>query len=120
MEKGNGPALSSPDHLREEDRLMGLFASIGRALGPIALEHGSTMVRDWWKARSRQADQFQQVTSDLELLKQHAAKVDSDLDTLNNAFTAREEKLRRWILALVIWNAALTLGVVLAVFFLHR
>jgi hypothetical protein len=99
---------------------MGLFASIGRALGPIALEHGSTMVRDWWKARGKQGEQFQQVASDLELLKQHAARVDADLDTLNNALTAREDKLRKWILALLIWNTGLTLAVVLAVFFLRR
>ena len=99
---------------------MGFLASIGRAVGPIALEHGTTMVRVWWKGRSKQTDQLQQVTNDLDLLRQHAARVDSDLDALNHAFTARENKLRKWILALLRWNVMLTSGVVLAVVFLHR
>ncbi|HEY6972082.1 MAG TPA: hypothetical protein VJA94_22920 [Candidatus Angelobacter sp.] len=99
---------------------MGFLASIGRALGPIALEHGSTMVRVWWKGRSKQADQFQQIANELDQLRQHAARVDSDLDALNNAFAARENKLRKWILALLIWNVVLTSGFVLAVVFLRR
>src|SRR5215471_13649523 len=99
---------------------MGFLASIGRALGPIALEHGSTMVRVWWKGRSKQTDQFQQVANQLDLLRQHAARVDSDLDALNSAFTARENKLRKWILALLIWNVVLPSGLVSAVFFLHN
>ena len=98
---------------------MGFLASMGRTLGPIALEHGSTMVRVWWKGRSKQTDQFQQMANELDLLRQHAARVDSDLDALNNAFTARENKLRKWILALLIWNVALTSGLGLAVVFLH-
>lgn len=99
---------------------MGFFISIGRALAPIALEHGGTMVRDWWKARSKQTEQFQQLASDLNQLKEHAMRVDSDLDALNNAFTARENKLRKWILALLIWNLALTSGLLFAVFALRR
>ena len=99
---------------------MGFLASMGRALGPIALEHGSTMVRVWWKGRSKQTDQFQRLANDLDQLKEHAMRVDSDLDALNNAFTARENKLRKWVLALLIWNVVLTSGFVFAVFFLHR
>ena len=99
---------------------MGFLASIGRAVGPIALEHGSTMVRVWWKGRSKQTDQFQQVANELDLLRQHAARVDADLDALNNAFTVRENKLRKWILGLLLWNVVLTSGFVLAVVFLHR
>jgi len=96
---------------------MGFLRWIGQALAPILLEHGAPLVRNWWKARAGQnkpkADEFQQIARDLELLREHAAKVDSDLDALNNAFTAREEKLRRWVLTLLIWNTSLTLGLVL-------
>jgi len=79
------------------------------------------MLRDWWKGRVAQprskTDQFQQLTADIEQLKAHAEQVDSNfdvlsagLDTLNNGLTAREEKLRKWVLTLLLWNAAITLG----------
>ena len=99
---------------------MGFLISIGRALAPIALEHGGTMVRDWWKGRVKHTEQFQQLAKDLDQLKEHAARVDSDLDALNNAFTAREERLRKWILTLLIWNLALTSGLLLTFFALRH
>jgi len=106
---------------------MGFLASILRALAPVALEHGTPLLRDWWKARAGQPksapDPLQQLAGDIEQLKSHAEQVDSNLaglndnlERLNNGLTAREEKLRRWLLVLAIWNVATTLGLVIEAF----
>ncbi|HEY6348609.1 MAG TPA: hypothetical protein VI636_04285 [Candidatus Angelobacter sp.] len=109
---------------------MGFLASILRALAPLALEHGTPALRNWWKGRSGQpkADPLQQMTSDVEQLKVHAEQVDSNLESLNTnleklnrGLTAREERMRRWLLVLVVWNVAMTAGLVLlAVFPVRR
>lgn len=109
---------------------MGFLGSILRALAPLALEHGTPALRSWWKGRSGQpkADPMQQLTSDVEQLKAHAEQVDSSLDALstnlenlNNGLSAREEKLRKWLLAMLVWNIAITVAlVVLVVFVLRR
>jgi len=101
---------------------MAFFASILRALGPLALEHGTPVLRNWWKGRGGQpkTDPVQQLTSDVEQLKAHAEQVDfnleglnANLEKLNSGLTAREEKMRKWLLVLLLWNIAMTLGLVL-------
>ena len=108
---------------------MAFLGSILRALAPLALEHGTPMLRDWWKARTGQTriDPLQQVTGDVEQLKAHAEQVDATLEglnanveKLNRGLTAREERQRKWLLALFVWNIALTAGVVVLAAFAVR
>lgn len=103
---------------------MGFVGWIGRALGPIVLEHSLPMLRDWWKTRlgqPKQGQQIEQLASDMEQLKTHAAQLATDLDLLNRGFTEREEKLRKWVLILLIWNIAISVSVaLLAIFALRR
>jgi hypothetical protein len=103
---------------------MGFLAWIGQTLAPIVLEHGAPMLRDWWKGRVAQpkskTDQFQQLASNVEQIKTQLDVLNSDLDALNNGFTAREEKLRRWVLTLLIWNVAITSGLLLVAVFAFR
>ena len=105
---------------------MGWLTSILRMLAPIAVEHGGHVLRDSLKARQGQQqaptpDVLQQLTLDVEQLKSYALQLKSDLDLLNNATAVREERLRKWLLALLIWNAVMTLGlIVLAVFALRH
>jgi hypothetical protein len=101
---------------------MGWLASILRVLAPIAVEHGGQVLRDSFKARAGQAppqpagpDVFQQLASDVDQLKAYALELKSEIETLNNAVAAREERLRRWLLALLIWNCILTLGLLVLV-----
>jgi hypothetical protein len=108
---------------------MGWLSSILRALAPIAVEHGGQVLRDSLKARAGQSpgqtpagpsDAIQQLASDVDQLKAYALQLKSDLDTLNAAVAAREDRLRRWLLALVIWNVAMTVGLVLVAVFALR
>ena len=107
---------------------MGWLSSILRALAPIAVEHGGQVLRDSLKARTAQnqaqpsaPDVVQQLASDVEQLKAYALQLKSDLEILNAAIAAREERLRRWLLALVVWNIVMTVGlVVLAVLACRR
>jgi hypothetical protein len=110
---------------------MGFLATILRALAPVALEHGTPLLRDWWKARVAQPrtapDTLQQLACDIEQLKGHAEQVDSNLgalnanlERLNSSLTAREERLRKWLLVLVIWNAVMTVGLLVGAFALRR
>jgi hypothetical protein len=107
-------------------KLMGWLTSILRMLAPIAVEHGGQVLRDSLKARQGQQqtaapDVLQQLTLDVEQLKSYSLQLKSDLDLLNNATAAREERLRKWLLALLIWNAVMTVGlIVLAVVALRR
>ena len=108
-------------------KLMGWLTSILRMLAPIAVEHGGQVLRDSLKARQGQSQQaagsdvLQQLTLDVEQLKVYTLQLKSDLDLLNNATAAREERLRKWLLALLIWNAVMTVGlIVLAVVALRR
>ena len=100
---------------------MAFLGSILRALAPLALEHGTPMLREWWKARGGQSriDPIQQVAGDVEQLKAHAEQVDAtlnavnvNLEKLNRGLTAREERQRKWLLALCVWNVALSVGLV--------
>ena len=100
---------------------MGWLSSILRALAPIAVEHGGQVLRDSLKARAGQgpgqpqaapSDAVQQLASDVDQLKTYALQLKSDLDVLNAAVAAREDRLRRWLLALVIWNVVMTVGLV--------
>jgi hypothetical protein len=87
------------------------------------------MLRDWWKARTGQPriEPLQQLTSDIAQLKAHAEQVDlileglnTNLEKLNHGFTAREEKLRKWLLLLLVWNTMMTLALVLGALALRR
>jgi hypothetical protein len=98
---------------------MGWLSSILRALAPIAVEHGQQVLRDSLKSRTGQsqaqpsgAEVVQQLVSDVEQLKAYALQLKSDVDTLNAAIAAREERLRRWLLALLVWNAVMTVGLI--------
>jgi len=100
---------------------MGWLSSILRALAPIAVEHGGQVLRDSLKARAGQnpgptqpvdTDAIQQLASDVDQLKTYALQLKSDRDILNAAVAAREDRLRRWLLALVIWNVVMTVGLV--------
>lgn len=108
---------------------MAFLGSILRALAPLALEHGTPMLRDWWKARAGQTriDPSQQMAADVDQLKAHAGQVDATLDALNtnleklnSGLTAREERQRKWLLALCFWNIALTVTVVVLAAFAIR
>ena len=110
---------------------MGWLSSILRALAPIAVEHGSQVLRDSLRSRAAQGqaateaphspDLLQQLAGDMDQIKRYAMQMRSDLEALNTATAAREEKLRKWLLALVIWNAVMTAGlIVLAVFALRH
>jgi hypothetical protein len=110
---------------------MGWLSSILRVLAPIAAEHGGQVLRDSLRSRAAQGqaaaqsnagpDAIQRLNADVDQLKAYAAQMKSDFDLLNNAVAAREERLRKWLLALLVWNAVMTVGlVVLAVFALRR
>jgi t-SNARE complex subunit (syntaxin) len=106
---------------------MGWLSSILRALAPIAVEHGSQVLRDSIKGRTAQsqgqasgADVVQQLASDVEQLKAYALQLKSDLEILNAAIAAREERLRKWLLAIIIWNAIITVALVLVAVFALR
>jgi hypothetical protein len=103
---------------------MGWLSSLLNMLAPIAVEHGGQVLRDSLRSRATQAqaqpagpDPVKQLTADVDQLKSYALELKSELDLLNNAIAAREEKLRQWLLGLLVWNIVITLGlVVLAVF----
>lgn len=100
-------------------------------LAPIAVEHGGQVLRDSLKARAAQGktqpdapagpDPLQLLAADVDQLKGYVLQLKSDLETLNNVAAEREERLRRWLLALLVWNIVMAVGlVVLAVFALRR
>jgi hypothetical protein len=110
---------------------MGWLSSVLRILAPIAVEHGGQVLRDSLKSRAAQGqaqleapaapDRLQLIAADVDRLKGYALQLKSDLDTLNNTVAEREERLRRWLLALLVWNIVMTLSLVLlAVFALRR
>ncbi len=105
---------------------MGWLGSILRMLAPIAVEHGGNVLRDSLKARAAQGqaqasasagpDPVQLLAADVDQIKGYVLQLKSDLETLNNVAAEREERLRRWLLALLVWNILMTIGlVVLAV-----
>lgn len=104
---------------------MGWLGSILRMLAPIAVEHGGNVLRDSMRARAAQGqaqtgasgpDPVQLLAADVDQIKGYVLQLKSDLETLNNVAAGREERLRRWLLALLVWNILMTIGlVVLAV-----
>jgi hypothetical protein len=94
-------------------------------LAPIAVEHGGNVLRDSMRARAAQGqaqtgasgpDPVQLLAADVDQIKGYVLQLKSDLETLNNVAAGREERLRRWLLALLVWNILMTIGlVVLAV-----
>ena len=104
---------------------MGWLTSILRMLAPIAVEHGGQVLRDSFKARAAQGqaqviapagpDPLQLLAADVDQLKGYVLQLKSDLETLNNVAAEREERLRRWLLALLAWNIVMTLGLVVLV-----
>jgi hypothetical protein len=110
---------------------MGWLGSILRMLAPIAVEHGGNVLRDSLRSRAAQGqastvapsgpDPVQLLAADVDQIKGYVLQLKSDLETLNNVAAGREERLRRWLLALLVWNILMTIGlVVLAVFALRR
>ncbi|HEX3103285.1 MAG TPA: hypothetical protein VHQ22_02470 [Terriglobales bacterium] len=101
---------------------MGWLGSILRMLAPIAVEHGGNVLRDSLKARAAQGqaqasasagpDPLQLLAADVDQIKGYVLQLKSDLETLNNVAAGREERLRRWLLALLVWNIVLTIGLV--------
>ena len=98
---------------------MGWLSSILRMLAPIAVEHGGQVLRDSLKSRAQaqaQAgadagpDPLQLLAADVDQIKGYVVELKSDLETLNNVAAEREERLRRWLLALVVWNILMTIG----------
>jgi len=98
---------------------MGWLSSILRVLAPIAVEHGGQVLRDSFKARTAQSQaqpagpDLNQVAADVDQLKAYALELKSEIETLNQAIAAREERLRKWLLALLIWNALMTVALVI-------
>jgi hypothetical protein len=108
---------------------MGWLSSILRMLAPIAVEHGGQVLRDSLKSRAAQGpagtssgpDPVQLLAADVDQIKGYVLQLKSDLETLNNVAAGREERLRRWLLALLVWNIVITIGMaVLAVVALRR
>ncbi len=107
---------------------MGWITSILRMLAPIAVEHGGQVLREQLRSRSAQAqpeapagpDPLQLLAEDVDQLKSYSLQLKSELVTLNQGIAEREDQLRKWLLALLIWNAVLTIGLVLTIFAFRR
>lgn len=100
---------------------MGWITSILRMLAPIAVEHGGQVLREQLRSRAAaQAqpeapsgpDPLQLLAEDVDQLKSYSLQLKSELVTLNQGIAEREDQLRKWLLALLIWNAVLTIGLV--------
>jgi hypothetical protein len=101
---------------------MGWLSSILRMLAPIAVEHGGQVLRDSLKSRAAQGqaqpgansgpDPVQLLAVDVDQFKGYVLQLKSDLETLNNVAAEREERLRRWLVGLLVWNILMTLGLV--------
>jgi hypothetical protein len=100
---------------------MGWLSSILRMLAPIAVEHGGQVLRNSFRARAAQGqaqsappgpDPLQLLTADVDQIKGYVLQLKSDLEMLNNVAAGREERLRRWLLALLVWNIVMTVGLV--------
>jgi hypothetical protein len=107
---------------------MGWLTSILRMLAPIAVEHGGQVLRDQLRSRAAQAqaaeptgpDPLELLATDIDQLKIYSLQLKSDLETLNSAIAERDARLRKWLLGLLIWNAVMTVGVVLLAFLAWR
>jgi hypothetical protein len=109
---------------------MGWLTAILRMLAPIAVEHGGQALRDSFKSRAAQAkpqlvapagpSPLELLAADVDQLKAYALELKSEINTLNTAVAEREERLRRWLLALLVWNILMTVGLALLAFFALR
>jgi hypothetical protein len=108
---------------------MGWLTSILRMLAPIAVEHGGQVLRDQLRSRAAQGqaqaapagpDPLELLATDIDQLKIYSLQLKSDLETLNSAIAERDARLRKWLLGLLIWNALMTVGVVLLAFLARR
>lgn len=107
---------------RYKQKSMGWLSSILRMLAPIAVEHGGNVLRDSIRARAAQGqaqpgapagpDPLQLLAAEVDQLKGYVLGLKTDLETLNNVAAGREERLRRWLLALLVWNIVMTIGLV--------
>lgn len=94
-------------------------------LAPIAVEHGGQVLRDSFKSRAAQGqaqpgtssgpDLVQLLAADVDQLKGYVLQLKSDFETLNNVAAGREERLRRWLLGLLVWNIVMTIGMVVMI-----
>jgi hypothetical protein len=101
---------------------MGWLGSILRMLAPIAVEHGGQVLRDSLRSRAAQGqaqpeassgpDPVQLLAADVDQLKGYVLQLKSDLEMVNNVAAEREERLRRWLLGLLVWNIVMTIGLV--------
>lgn len=98
-------------------------------LAPIAVEHGGNVLREQLRSRAQSQaqpelppgpDPLQLLATDVDQLKAYALELKSEIETLNTGIAEREERLLKWLLALLIWNAVLTTGVVLLAVFALR
>ena len=98
---------------------MGWLSSILRMLAPIAVEHGGQVLRDQLKNRAAQNQgtsapagpgPLELLGADVERLKKYSLELKADFAALNVATAAREERLRKWLLALVVWNVVITVA----------
>ena len=101
---------------------MGWLTSILRMLAPIAVEHGGQVLREQLRSRAAAQtqpeaptgpDPLQLLAEDVDQLKSYSLQLKSELVTLNQGIAEREDQLRKWLLALLIWNAALTIGLII-------
>ena len=107
---------------------MGWLGSILRMLAPIAVEHGGNVLRDSLRSRAAQGqlgapsgpDPVQLLAADVDQIKGYVVQLKSDLETLNNVAAEREERLRRWLLALLVWNILMTIGLVVLLVVVSR
>jgi hypothetical protein len=106
----------------------GFISTLLRMLAPIAVEHGGQVIRDRLKAGSAgnrtpqviEVDRIQQVADQVELLRGAAAELKAELDLIASDLEQRARRQRGWMIALVAWNAALTIALVVAVILLRR
>jgi len=99
-------------------------------LAPIAVEHGGNVLRDSLRSRTAQGqgqlaapsgpDPVQLLAADVDQIKGYVVQLKSDLETLNNVAAEREERLRRWLLALLVWNILMTIGLVVLLVVVSR
>jgi hypothetical protein len=108
---------------------MGWLTSILRVLAPIAVEHGGQVLREQFRSRTAQSqgsaeasgpDPLQLLAADVDQLKGYALQLKSELEILNQGIAAREDRLRKWLLALLVWNVVLTVALVLVAVFALR
>lgn len=108
---------------------MGWLTSILRVLAPIAVEHGGQVLREQLRSRAAQnqeppeapgPDPLLLLASDVDQLKADSLQLKADMEVLNQGIAEREDRLRKWLLALLVWNVVLTVALVLVAVFALR